>query len=281
MVFTSEVKNFIKNTLILTLFFTLILHLSWWYIGPIFWLKTSAGANDLSFQQADINYMGTIATAMSLSVWQKVLPIKNTSVNLPNSTISIAEVLSSPLSGQQKLIGSNMLGVSSYANVLSTDIPNLLDNAVNRGIVLDEHISLLKSYYNRTLERLSLLNEQIADLRGIIKESTSASDKSKSIMQLSYDGYDYSEVDKAIDTYIWSRNTDTRAQVYLVYLEKFKKSYTALQIKNLKLIDTLVNNKDALIKRSTVVIPNSGSDLIKTLKLIQTESEFNTDKTQQ
>lgn len=280
MVFTSEVKNFIKNTLILTLFFTLILHLSWWYIGPIFWLKTSAGANDLSFQQADINYMGTMATAMSLSVWQKMLPIKNTSVNLPTSTISIAEVLSSPLSWQQKLIGSNMLGVSSYVNVLSIDIPNLLDNAVNRGIVLDEHISLLKSYYNRTLERLSLLNEQIADLRGIIKESSSASDKSKSIMQLSYDGYDYSEVDKAIDTYIWSRNTDTRAQVYLVYLEKFKKNYTALQIKNLKLIDTLVNNKDALIKRSTVVIPNSGSDLIKTLKLIQTESEFNTDKTQ-
>lgn len=72
-----------------------------------------------------------------------------------------------------------MLGVSSYANVLSTDIPNLLDNAIDRRTSLNEHISLLKSYYNRTLERLSLLNEQIADLRGIISESTIAIDKSK------------------------------------------------------------------------------------------------------
>lgn len=244
-------------------------------------LKTSAGTNDISFQQADINYMGTIATAMSLSLWQKATLIKNIGVSLSTNTISIAEVLSNPLSWQQKLIGSNMLGVSSYANVLSTDIPNLLDNAIDRRTSLNEHISLLKSYYNRTLERLSLLNEQIADLRGIISESTIAIDKSKWVMQRSYDWYDYSGVDKAIDTYIWAKNTDTRAQVYLVYLEKFKKSYTTLQIKNLKLIDTLENNKDALIKRSTVVIPNSGSELIKTLKLIQTESEFKTEKNQQ
>lgn len=281
MVFTSEVKNFIKNTLILTLFFTLILHLSWWYIGPMFGVKTNAGTNDVWFQQADINYMGTIATAMSLSLWQKAIFIKNIGVSLSASTISIAEVLSNPLSGQQKLIGSNMLGVSSYANILSTDIPNLLDNAIDRKTALNEHISLLKSYYNRTLERLSLLNEQIADLRGIITTSATAISTSKWVMQRSYDWYDYSGVDKAIDTYIWAKNTDTRAQVYLVYLEKFKKSYTTLQIKNLKLIDTLVNNKDALIKRSTVVVPNSGSDIIKTLKLIQTESEYNIEKTQQ
>lgn len=99
-------------------------------------LKTSAGTNDISFQQADINYMGTIATAMSLSLWQKATLIKNIGVSLSTNTISIAEVLSNPLSGQQKLIGSNMLGVSSYANVLSTDIPNLLDNAIDRKSVV-------------------------------------------------------------------------------------------------------------------------------------------------
>ena len=152
-------------------------------------LKTSAGTNDISFQQADINYMGTIATAMSLSLWQKATLIKNIGVSLSTNTISIAEVLSNPLSGQQKLIGSNMLGVSSYANVLSTDIPNLLDNAIDRRTSLNEHISLLKSYYNRTLERLSLLNEQIADLRGIISESTIAIDKSKWVVQRSYEWY--------------------------------------------------------------------------------------------
>lgn len=34
MLFRPEIKEFTKNTLILTLFFTLILHVSWGYIMP-------------------------------------------------------------------------------------------------------------------------------------------------------------------------------------------------------------------------------------------------------
>jgi hypothetical protein len=79
-----------------------------------------------------------------------------------------------------------MLGVSSYTNTLSTDISVLLDNAADRSRALGEHISLLKSYYNRTLERLTVISEQIADLQGIISQSKGKTDASKSIMQSSY-----------------------------------------------------------------------------------------------
>ena len=100
-------------------------------------------------------------------------------------------------------------------------------------------------------------------------------------MESSYDGYDYTGVDSAIDIYIAAKNHDTRARVYLIYLARFQKSYQLLQTKNLKLIDTLTQNSDALIKRSTIVIPNSGSELIKSLKLIQTEAEASTAKVSQ
>ncbi len=245
------------------------------------WLQTNAGANDLSFQQADMTYMGNIATAMSLSIWQKEVQLKYAGVDLSNSTISIAEVLSSPNVGQQKLIGSNMLAVSSYTNILSADIVNLLDSATDRATTLNEHISLLKSYYNRTLERLIIIGDQIADLQGIISQSTTATAGAKTAMQTSYVGYDYTSVDGAIDTYVRSKNMDTRAHVYLIYLENFQKGYTALQVQNLRLIDALSNNRDALIKRSTVVIPNSGTDIIRTLKLIQTQAEVSAQKTLQ
>ena len=278
MVFTSEVKNFIKNTLILTLFFTLVLHLSWWYIGPMFGVKTNAWANDLAFQQVDINYLGSIATAMGLQVGQKEKQIQIGGVNLASNTISIAEVLSSPHAWQQKLIGNNMFAVSSYVNILSTDIPKLLDNAVDRSIALGDHISLLKSYYNKTLERLTVINEQIADLNAILATTSTTINESKAHMQSSYNDYDYSWVDDTIDDYITAKNSDTRARVYLIYLDKYKKSYITLQSRNLKLINTLEDNKEALIKRSTVVIPQSGTELIKALKLIQTEAEANAQK---
>ena len=64
-----------------------------------------------------------------------------------------------------------MLAVQNYTNLLQTDIPALLDNAIDRTNAINEHISLLKSYYNRTLERLTIIGEQIADLNGIIAES--------------------------------------------------------------------------------------------------------------
>jgi hypothetical protein len=64
-----------------------------------------------------------------------------------------------------------MLAVQNYTNLLQTDIPALLDNAIDRTSELNDHISLLKSYYNKTLERLTIIGEQIADLNGIIAES--------------------------------------------------------------------------------------------------------------
>jgi hypothetical protein len=124
-----------------------------------------------------------------------------------------------------------------------------------------------------------VIGDQIGDLQGMISDVNTRTNEAKSLLQSSYDGYDYSGVDGAIDNYVTAKNTDTRARVYMIYLDRFKKSYTALQVRNLKLIDALSNNRDALIKRSTVIIPDSGTDIIRTLKLIQTESEANIVKT--
>lgn len=85
-----------------------------------------------------------------------------------------------------------MFAVSSYVNILSTDIPKLLDNAVDRSIALGDHISLLKSYYNKTLERLTVINEQIADLNAILATTSTTINESKAHMQSSYNDYDYS-----------------------------------------------------------------------------------------
>ncbi len=94
MIFRNEIKDFIKNTLILTLFFTLTLHLSWGYIVPYISKGVNA-SNEKKFPETNITYLGNIATAMSLNIGQKE-KIK-TGVNPLNATtLSISEVLSSP-----------------------------------------------------------------------------------------------------------------------------------------------------------------------------------------
>ena len=72
---SPEIKEFTKNTLILTLFFTVILHLSWGYIRPYLGLGANA-ENDANFIQIDRNYLGSIATAVSLNIGQGIQSIK-------------------------------------------------------------------------------------------------------------------------------------------------------------------------------------------------------------
>lgn len=72
---SPEIKEFTKNTLILTLFFTVILHLSWGYIRPYLGLGANA-ENDANFIQINRTYLGSIATAASLNIGQSIQSIK-------------------------------------------------------------------------------------------------------------------------------------------------------------------------------------------------------------
>lgn len=273
MFFKNEIKDFIKNTLILTLFFTLVINLSWGYIAPMMGLSTNASANDSRFTQSNMTYLGNIATAMSLNIGQKDKQTGQTPVDLSSSIISIAEVISHPEDGQKRLIGGNMVAINTYTNLLSTDIIKMLDGATDRAIALDEYISLLKDYGNKTNDRMAILDEQIIDLNAIITKDTDDITTAKIDMQASYIDLDYTNVDAAISRYTTAKQADIRARVYLVYLQNFKSLYSTLQTKNKNLIETLTSNREALIKHAIITVPTSGTDLLKELNLIQTQAE--------
>jgi hypothetical protein len=271
----SEIKDFIKNTLILTLFFTLILNLSWGYIGPMLGVETNASsANSKKFQETNINYLGSIATALSISIGQKDKILLGTPVGLAQSAITISAVIANPTEWQKRLIGANMSMIQSYANLLSTDILSLLDRSTDRANTLDDHITLLEDYGEDITERIIYIDEQIRELNNIINESTQIGTSAKANLDTSYKWLDYTGVDDAIEKYTKAKTADTRARIYLAYLKKFRSSYIALQTKNKELITALKNNREALIKRSSVVIPTSWTNILKDLHLIETEAEY-------
>jgi hypothetical protein len=81
-------------------------------------------------------------------------------------------------------------------------------------------------------------------------------------------------MEAAIANYTRLKNEDMHAKIYLVYIERFREIYTKMQAKNRNLLDTLTNNKDALVKNTTVVVPTSGSEILKELGVIKTEEEI-------
>jgi hypothetical protein len=274
MAFTPEIKNFIKNTIIFTLIFAVVIHFSWEYFSSL--SDSSAQAhNNANFENANISYVGNSATALSLRIGG-IIPQKNTNLsnNSVDNIISIAEVLNNPVAGQEKLIASNMTAITAYANILKTDIVAMLDTAANRQASLDNHISLLKSYYLKTQERLNIIGEQKTEVQSLLTNATNAQNTAKNTLQNSYNVFEYSGVNSAINDYLDAKNLDSRMKIYAIYLDRFEKSYLALQNKNRKILDALMNNREGIIRKSMVVIPDTGTDIIKELGLIQSEADY-------
>ena len=274
MAFTPEIKNFIKNTIIFTLIFAVVIHFSWEYFSSLSGSSAQAH-NNANFENANISYVGNSATALSLRIGG-IIPQKNTNLsnNSVDNTISIAEVLNNPVAGQEKLIASNMTAIIAYANILKTDIVAMLDTAANRQASLDNHISLLKSYYLKTQERLNIIGEQKTEVQSLLSNATNAQNTAKNTLQNSYNVFEYSGVNSAINDYLDAKNLDSRMKIYAIYLDRFEKSYLALQNKNRKILDALMNNREGIIKKSMVVIPDTGTDIIKELGLIQSEADY-------
>lgn len=172
-----------------------------------------------------------------------------------------------------------MQTIQTYVNLLETDIPGLLDRADDRTAALDEHIALLKNYGTKTNDRLVILDEQISDLKAVITRDGEESAKAKTVLQSSLASLDYNGVDNAIDSYTTTRNADTHARIYLIYLERFRDTYTKLQGKNRTILTAITENREALIKRSKIVIPSTGADILKDLGIIQSEAQYKAQKT--
>ncbi len=274
MAFTPEIKNFIKNTIIFTLIFAVVIHFLWEYFSSLSGSSAQAH-NNANFENANISYVGNSATALSLRIGG-IIPQKNTNLsnNSVDNTISIAEVLNNPVAGQEKLIASNMTAITAYANILKTDIVAMLDTAANRQASLDNHISLLKSYYLKTQERLNIIGEQKTEVQSLLANATNAQNTAKNTLQNSYNVFEYSGVNSAINDYLDAKNLDSRMKIYAIYLDRFEKSYLALQNKNRKILDALMNNREGIIRKSMVVIPDTGTDIIKELGLIQSEADY-------
>ena len=228
-----------------------------------------------------MSYIGNIATAFSLNIGQKTKPVLPGNNNLMDDTISISEILASPKDGERRLIGSNMLSLQSYLNVLKVDIIALLDEADDRAHALDEHIDILKSYYIRTSERINLLAEQSRDLSVILTAASQTTEAAKKGMEEKYKAFEYEGVESVISDYVSAKNEENRARVYLAYIERFQRGYGILQGQNKKILDTIINNRAALINKTAIVIPDSGSDLLKKMNLIITEADYKKANTDQ
>jgi len=93
-------------------------------------------------------------------------------------------------------------------------------------------------------------------------------------MTVAYKNLDYDTTEDLLTKYLAEKERNTYARTYLVFLSKFIATYNTMNTYNKTLLDTLINNREALIKNVTIVLPDSGTNLMKQLNLVKTEAEW-------
>ncbi|MDR3151021.1 MAG: hypothetical protein LBU14_05615 [Candidatus Peribacteria bacterium] len=109
-------------------------------------------------------------------------------------------------------------------------------------------------------EEMSTVNSQINDLKDKI-----TADFLKNDAQASYEN---------IENYIKIKEKYNYARTYLIYTNQFLQDYNTLNEYNKKLLDTLINNKTAIIKEAYIVIPDTGVELLRDFNLLYSENEY-------
>lgn len=277
MILKWEIKDFVKKVLILWILLSLLINLFVTYIASL-GSTSFANSNDTKFKRADVSYPGATGVAVSFNIWTKFKQSQEIPVNLFTEVMPISYILANKNIARDKIIISNMMNLNEYLNILKTDINSILDNSSDREAMLQSFIDQLEFRYKLAIEELKVLQQQANELNSTSQSSTQKIESLKTDLTNSYKNLDYDKTQSSVDEYLKQKDSDTYAKTYLIFIWKFINSYAVLNNYNKVLLDTLINNKEALIKKSTVVLPDSGNALLNKLNLLKTEVDYKAGK---
>lgn len=271
-----EIKDFIRRVLLVGILLSFAINFLVTAFTDFGSAHSSAFAdsNELTFKKSSVPYLWDTAVALSFNIGLAKTVKDTTPVRLYEDVIPISAVLADKTTGRNEIIASHMIAAQEYINILQMDINATLDQSNDRSAMLESIIDGLKYRGRKTNEYLKNLSSQRAELQTAINEATARSNELKNQISKSYASMDFDWTQEALDAYIEAKNKETHAKSYIVFLDKFVNTYTSLNVYNSKLIDTLIANREPLIKNVTVVLPDTGNDFLKKLQLLSTEADM-------
>lgn len=175
---------------------------------------------------------------------------------------------------RSSLIAQNMLIMREYLNLSKTDIKSLLNSSSNREATLTGFISQLEMRYKNSALSLSSLEKQKALILTELGKIETEISKTKLNMETHFSASNAQDTLNDVDEYFILRAQYTEAFTDIVFINQFIKQHVFLNNYNKGILDTLINNKEAIINQSYVVIPDSGDQYLRPLELIFDEAEI-------
>lgn len=230
--------------------------------------------NKKNFKSAGNETIGNIAVAISTNVWIRFKQKEEIPISIYKDVMDISYIVSNKQIAKDKLISQNMILLNEYLNVLKTDVKSMLNQSYDRSETLDAYIAQLEYRYKKTLEVSKILNMQKDELEKTLNKASNNIENIKVKISNDFKIFDSTATIENIDNYLIEREEYTYARTYIIFINKFLSYYNILNWYNKKLLDTLINNKEIIVKNTQIIIPDTWTDILRKMDLIYTEEDW-------
>lgn len=222
----------------------------------------------------NVNLWSTsVAITTNIGISHKL--ITELSASIFKEVMSIEEAMSDKKKASDEIIWNNMIATAEYSNVLKTSIKNLIWNSLNKEDVLEAYISQLEFRFENAINnQKNLLKQKEMFIAAMLNADTEVT-TIKSKIQSDFIADNAEASLENIETYLKAKNEFHFAKTYIVYINQFLWEYQRLNQFNKNLLDVLINNKEAILKDTYLIIPNNWwLEALKSLDLIFEEADF-------
>jgi hypothetical protein len=256
----------------LTSVFFVLINVVWYFLNVD--KSDAALTNKENYVSNDIQIIWNVWVAIATNIWTREKELSETPVNVYKDVFTISQIISDNNKAKDRIITLNMIILNEYLNVLKTDVKSLLSASNDRSATLNAFIDQLEYRYKTWVENLNTLTLQKTQLTTAYNSSIRKVDTIKAKIWSDYGHMDTTATLTNIDDYLKAIEESNYSRTYIVFVNKFINSYNTLNNYNKILLDTLINNKEILIKNTQVVLPDSWSQFLKDLNLIYDEKEW-------
>jgi len=230
--------------------------------------------NKYKYIKSDSIILSWAWVAISTNLWIRYKETKELPATIYKDVMSIWEIMLNKKNAEKNIITNNMLEIKAYLNIMKTNIKSLIQNSRDKSSTLKAFISQAEYRYKASIKSIKNLTTQRGVLELSMKSSSDKINNLKSKIDRDYSWFKTTETLANIAQYVKLKWEFNYSKIYIVFINQLINQYTYLNSYNKILLDTLINNKEAIIKDAYIVIPDSGTQLLKSLNLIYSEANF-------
>lgn len=273
---SKQFINFLLKILLLSVFLVLCFNI-WDNLINANWIKGTQlvnTENTSNFKNISNNSLWKVWVAITTNLWIRYTQRNELPATIYKDIFSVNEIILNQGTANKELIWNNMQSIDEYKNVLKTNVKQLLESSYDKSKILNAFIEQLEFRFIIWTENINKLNEQKDIFTNNMENSNTSIEELKTKIELDFNSNNAEESVDNINKYLELKKEYYYSRTYIVYINHFLAEYNYLNNYNAVLLDTLINNKEALIKDAFVVIPDSWAELLNNFNLLYTEEEF-------